>query len=587
MRESVNTFIRRLYSAIKEIKPHVKFGLSPFGIWRPNHPESILGFDQYDQLYADAKLWLNNGWVDYLIPQLYWPVNQIPQSYPVLLGWWAGENLQNRHLWPGINIVAKMGEKGADEIINQIMITRGMVPQSPGNVHWNIGSLLTNGDLREGLLHGPYKEQALVPKSLWLDNVKPVSPQVIHHLQQDNMVISWRHKKTEDIFLWVVYYKYADDWQYKIVSKKDRSLTIPVFFKQADKIQSTKKDNIKNICGTLIPLSEIAVSAVDRLGNESLPSIVSPLDMSDGKTKKPKRSLSGFVISDYSFPPTNQGLPETMEDLKSRPFFLVRCDDMGMNHSVNMAIKKVIESGLPISASVMFACPWYQEGVEILNQHPGVGVGIHLTLNAEWKNYRWGPVSGEEAVPTLVDSNGYFFPSRTKLFANNPNIKEIEKEFRAQIQRALKSGLEIDYLDDHMGVAIETEELKSLVEKLSKEYGFGLSGYFGEKFSNITYHTELDDKTDSLLNHVDNIMPGLNVQVVHIGYDDPEMQALIDLNSYGVKSISQHRREELRSILNPELRKLLKEKNVTLITYKELIASVGLESMKRPEKDDY
>ena len=89
---------------IKAEKKHVKFGLSPFGIWRPGYPESVVGFDQYDQLYADAKLWLNKGWIDYFSPQLYWPINRIPLSFPVLLGWWANENKKNRHLWPGISV---------------------------------------------------------------------------------------------------------------------------------------------------------------------------------------------------------------------------------------------------------------------------------------------------------------------------------------------------------------------------------------------------------------------------------------------------------------------------------------------------
>jgi uncharacterized lipoprotein YddW (UPF0748 family)/predicted glycoside hydrolase/deacetylase ChbG (UPF0249 family) len=586
-RESVNAFIHRIYSAIKELKPHVKFGLSPFGIWRPNHPESIRGFDQYDQLFADAKLWLNEGWIDYWTPQLYWPVNQIAQSYPVLLGWWARENSKDRHLWPGINIGGKKGEKGADETVNQIMITRGMLPNSPGNVHWSIEPLITNGDIGEGLLTGPYKNQALVPQSPWLDDVKPASPQVIHHIQQDNLVVSWRHSKPEDVFRWIVYYKYANNWEYKILNKQDRSLTIPVFFEQPVKNQRFRKENVKDIRGSLIPLSEIAVSAVDRVGNESVPTIVTALSMLDDKTKQPMRSLSGFVISDDSSPLPDTGLPESAAELISRPFYLIRCDDMGMSHSVNMAIKKVIESGLPISTSIMFACPWYQEAVEIVKQHPEVGVGIHLTLNAEWKNYRWGPVLGKEAVPTLVDSMGYFFPSRTKLFANKPKIKEIEKELRAQIERALNSGLRIDYLDYHMGAAVQTKELRKLVESLAKEYDLGMSGYFGEIYSNITYYAELGDKTDSLLNHVRNLNPGLNMQVVHVGFDDPEMQALKDLNSFGLKNMSRHRREELRSILSPELGKILKEKNITLITYQELISGVGLESMKRPEEEDY
>ena len=89
-REAVNVFIENLYKKIKAEKPYVKFGLSPFGIWRPGYPESISGFDQYDQLYADASLWLNKGWIDYFTPQLYWPINRMAQSFPVLLGWWVG-----------------------------------------------------------------------------------------------------------------------------------------------------------------------------------------------------------------------------------------------------------------------------------------------------------------------------------------------------------------------------------------------------------------------------------------------------------------------------------------------------------------
>ena len=90
-------------------------------------------------------------------------------------------------------------------------------------------------------------------------------------------------------------------------------------------------------------------------------------------------------------------------------YLLIRSDDAGMSHSVNMALERLIESGLPVSISVMFPTPWYQETVEILKRHPSVSVGIHLTLNSEWKNYRWGPVLGRVAVPSLVDGEGYFF----------------------------------------------------------------------------------------------------------------------------------------------------------------------------------
>ena len=142
------------------------------------------------------------------------------------------------------------------------------------------------------------------------------------------------------------------------------------------------------------------------------------------------------IISLFIFCTFSNAQPDAQE--KKIPI-LIRCDDIGMCHSVNMAAKQVLESGLPVSMSVMFACPWYQEAVEILKQYPNVAVGIHLTLNSEWKQYRWGPVSGSRAVPSLVDSNGYFFPSRSALFGNNPKLTEIESELRAQIERAIHS----------------------------------------------------------------------------------------------------------------------------------------------------
>ncbi|MCK9425904.1 MAG: ChbG/HpnK family deacetylase [Ignavibacteriaceae bacterium] len=266
---------------------------------------------------------------------------------------------------------------------------------------------------------------------------------------------------------------------------------------------------------------------------------------------------------------------------------MIRCDDMGMCHSLNAAMEKVIETGLPISTSVMFACPWYLEAVEILKKHPDVSVGIHLTLNAEWKNYRWGPILGREAVPSLVDSNGFFFPSRVKLFANNPKTDEIERELRAQIVRGVNSGIQIDYLDYHMGAAVQTKELRKLVENLAKEYGLGMSGYFNESYSSITYSAPLGEKTDSLLTHVKNLKPGINLQVVHVGLQNLEMNALLDLNSSGLPNMSKNREEELESLLTPELPGILREKNIKPITYRELIGKLGLGNMFRAEDSEY
>lgn len=272
---------------------------------------------------------------------------------------------------------------------------------------------------------------------------------------------------------------------------------------------------------------------------------------------------------------------------ESKTYLLIRCDDFGMCHSVNLAIEKIIDAGIPISTSVMFACPWYQEAVDILKKHPEVGVGVHLTLNAEWKNYRWGPVAGKEAVPTLVDDAGYFYPSRSKLFEKSPSIAEIEKELRAQINRAINSGIRIDYLDYHMGAAVQTKELRTLVEGLAKEFGLGMSGYFNEKYSSITYNAPLGKKSDSLLSHAKSLQAGLNLQVLHVGLNNPEMKALIDLNEFGLKEMSRHRQEEFESLLSNDLPGILLEKNVFPVTYKQVIDAVGLENMHRGDNADY
>ncbi len=252
-REQVNRFIERVYASIKAEKKHVKFGLSPFGVWRPGYPSSVQGFDQYDQLYADARLWLNKGWVDYFTPQLYWPVNQIPQSFPVLLGWWQQENTYQRHLWPGMNVGRGGDEKNADELVNQIMITRGMLPQSSGAVHWSISGITRHAALADTLIKGPYKQQALVPASPWLGDSKPVRPMLDIRQEREQAVITWTHPREKEIFRWVLHYRYGDRWDYTIFNRAPRQTTLA--------LTASGKADAK--------LNRVRLVAVDRLGNES------------------------------------------------------------------------------------------------------------------------------------------------------------------------------------------------------------------------------------------------------------------------------------------------------------------------------
>jgi predicted glycoside hydrolase/deacetylase ChbG (UPF0249 family) len=262
---------------------------------------------------------------------------------------------------------------------------------------------------------------------------------------------------------------------------------------------------------------------------------------------------------------------------------LIRTDDIGMSHSVNMAMQKLVSTGMPVSVSVLFVCPWYQEAVEILKQHPNVSVGIHLALNSEWKYYRWGPVAGSTAVPSLVDENGFFFPSSEALHQHNPQVAEVEKELRAQIERALRSGVKIDYVDYHMGTVTRYPEFRDITERLAREYGLGMSEYFGEAEDTPQYSAAPAAKGDSLAVMINRLKPGLNLVVTHVGIDDAELGALLDMNTdEPLPDMSKNRQGELTALTSPRFAAALKARNVELLTYRDLISREGLKSMRRP-----
>lgn len=157
-RDAVNRFVKAMYYEVHKAKPWVKVGLSPFGIWRPGNPPGIAGFDQYGKLYADAKLWLNEGWVDYFTPQLYWAIGAEKQSYPKLLEWWAKENTKGRHLWIGNSA----GRHSPEEITNQVKLTR---EAAGGNVWFSEKALR---GAKAAALGELYREKAAVPATPWL-----------------------------------------------------------------------------------------------------------------------------------------------------------------------------------------------------------------------------------------------------------------------------------------------------------------------------------------------------------------------------------------------------------------------------------
>ena len=290
-------------------------------------------------------------------------------------------------------------------------------------------------------------------------------------------------------------------------------------------------------------------------------------------------ALTTLVLAVLAIVPATSG---AADDERPKQL-LIRCDDVGMSHTVNLAVRELIETGVPFSTSVMIACPWYLEAVEILKANPQIGVGIHLTLNSEWQHFKWGPVLGAAKVPSLVDANGHFYASEKEFAAADVDLAEVEMELRAQVERALRAGLRVDYLDYHMLTAVSTPELRAIVERLADEFHFGLSRYFDEASVSI-WAANPEDKLSNLLDHVHHAQPGLNLLVIHLGMETPEMAAMVDMNNEADPyRVAIHRQAELDAITSPAFRAAIEEAGIKLVTYKDIVSEMGLESMNPPE----
>ncbi|MBC8094905.1 MAG: family 10 glycosylhydrolase [Akkermansiaceae bacterium] len=250
-RENVNRFIERVYRSIKAAKPWVKFGVSPHGIWRPGHPPQVrTGFDSFATISADSRKWLANGWVDYFSPQLYWKIDS-EQSFPALLNWWQNQNIQRRHLWPGLSLAyALKNNWDAREIPNQI----GLIHQRPdvtGYVFYNTTNLLLNQPLMVRLEREIQRQPALVPASPWLSSEVPATPSASAGGSPENLKLTWKPGKgTNSIRWWAVPMKSQGGWKLQI-------LTAEVLTKQLG-----------------VAPDAIAVTAIDRYGNASSPAML-------------------------------------------------------------------------------------------------------------------------------------------------------------------------------------------------------------------------------------------------------------------------------------------------------------------------
>ncbi len=250
-RRNVDTMIHSMYDTIKRAKPWVQFGISPFGIYRPGVPEGIhSGIDQYAELYADAKKWLNEGWCDYFTPQLYWSVNSKGQNYGKLLDWWISENRMGRHVWPG-NFTSRTDPKSSNwspnEIEAEIEQTR-KAEDGAGNVHFSMIAFLKNfNGVADALRGGLYSDPVLPPTSSWLGDRSPERPD----LKKDGVsAFRWRARGKHGAMWFAVWVRYGSTWQTFVLPSGQ---TWMQFEPELPKGR----------------LNCVAVAAVDRLGNMS------------------------------------------------------------------------------------------------------------------------------------------------------------------------------------------------------------------------------------------------------------------------------------------------------------------------------
>lgn len=255
---------------------------------------------------------------------------------------------------------------------------------------------------------------------------------------------------------------------------------------------------------------------------------------------------------------------------------IVRGDDMGYTHSGNEALIKCYNEGIETSIEVIVPSPWYPEAVKLLQQNPGVDVGIHLALTSEWENLKWRPLTN---CPSLKDSNGYFFPMvypnknypGKSIKENNWNITDIEKEFRAQIELALKNIPRISHISAHMGCTDISNEVRTLTKKLAKEYhiDIDLDDY---PVKNISYDGSSKtsaEKIQSFLNMLSKLEPGNTYWFIdHPGINNEELQAV---NHIGYQQVAADRQGVTDVFTNEKVKAFIKKKGIQLIGYKDLV----------------
>jgi predicted glycoside hydrolase/deacetylase ChbG (UPF0249 family) len=283
-------------------------------------------------------------------------------------------------------------------------------------------------------------------------------------------------------------------------------------------------------------------------------------------------------------------LAERLGYPKDAKLLIVHADDLGMAHSINTASIKGLESGLVSSASIMIPCPWLPEIAAYARSHPEADLGLHLTLTSEWSLYRWGPVLPKTSVPSLLDQTGYLYHLEDEAAAHI-GVKEAEAEIRAQIARARDLGIQPTHLDSHMGTLYQSKALFETLLRVARDNKLPVR-VSRDWFNSASFMPALLGPDDIVLDRtisiepsvtpadwakfysdaVKGLQPGVTDMIVHLAFADEEMKGVAFAHpNWG----AEWRQRDFEFVTSEAFRKVLKENNVKLITWREIGKLIG------------
>jgi predicted glycoside hydrolase/deacetylase ChbG (UPF0249 family) len=299
-----------------------------------------------------------------------------------------------------------------------------------------------------------------------------------------------------------------------------------------------------------------------------------------------------IAIAIFTFALTTARAQEPVKTIAERlgysrdaKLLIVHADDLGMAHSVNVATMKALGTGLVNSGSIMVPCPWLSEIAAYARSNPQADLGLHLTLTSEWTNFRWGPVSSKDRVSSLLDKDGYFHLLETDAAAH-ADPKQVEIEIVAQIEKARALGIQPTHLDSHMGTLYQSKALFEVFLRVARSQKLPVR-VARDWFPRADFLAETLNQNDVYIDRVLDIGPGVAPQdwarfysdelkklepgvtevVIHLAYDDAEMQgATANHPNWGAA----WRQRDLEFFTSDAFRKVLEENQIKLITWREL-----------------